>query len=361
MSGRSSGKTVVQQDRRVHVSGARTVARSKRPNTSVGSTPLYKAEVGMTTSSRKFVGIDVAKDKLDIAVLGEKKASQVGNDEAGIASLIKKMQKLAPALIVVEATGGYQRAVVLGLYEAGLPVALVNPSRVRQYARASGLLAKTDKLDAFNLAEFGKQMKPRRFEAKSEEGRYVSDLLARRRQVEEMLKAEKNRLRTVPPKMRGSVERMIEVLKEEIKQLEKELDQFMKENEDWQEQEDLLKSAKGVGRVTAATLLADLPELGKLDNKQIAALVGLAPMNADSGKKKGYRKTKGGRMEVRNVLYMSTLVATRYNPLIQAQYQQLLKRGKVKKVALTACMRKFLTILNAMMRDQVPFKQRPSA
>jgi transposase len=312
----------------------------------------------MTTSSRKFVGIDVAKDKLDIAIMGETKASQVGNDEKGIISLIKKMQALKPELIVVEATGGYQRAVVLGLYEAGLPVAVVNPTRVRQYARASGLLAKTDKLDAFNLAEFGKQMKPRKFEAKSESGRYVSALLVRRRQLEEMLKAEKSRLRTVSREMRGSVERMIEMLKEEIKRLEKELDGFMEEHEDWQEQEQILCSAKGVGRVTATTLLAELPELGKLDRKKIAALVGLAPMNSDSGRKRGYRKTKGGRMEVRNVLYMSTLVATRYNPLIKVQYQELQRRGKVKKVALTACMRKFLTILNAMMRDQVPFRQR---
>jgi transposase len=315
----------------------------------------------MTTSSGKFVGIDVAKDKLDIAVLGEKKASQVGNDEIGIAKLIKKLHTLDLELIVVEATGGYQRTVVLRLYEAGLPVAVVNPSRVRQYARASGLLAKTDKLDAFNLAEFGKQMEPRRFQAKSEGGRYVSALLVRRRQVEEMLKAEKSRLQTVSTAMQGSVERMIEVLKEEIKQLEQELDKFMKENEEWQAQEQILTSAKGVGRVTATTLLAELPELGKLDRKKIAALVGLAPMNADSGKKRGYRKTKGGRVEVRNVLYMSTLVATRYNPLIQAQYQELLKRGKVKKVALTACMRKFLTILNAMMRDQVPFRQTVTA
>jgi transposase len=261
----------------------------------------------MTTRSGKFVGIDVAKDKLDIAVLGETKASQVTNDERGITSLVKTLQKLAPALIVVEATGGYQRAVVLGLYEAGLPVAVVNPARVRQYARACGLLAKTDKLDAFNLAEFGKQVKPRQFEAKSEAGRYVSALLVRRRQVEEMLKAEKSRLRTVHAAMRGSLARMIEVLKEEIKRLEKDLDGFMKEHEDWQEQEDILCSAKGVGRVTAATLLAELPELGKLDRKKIAALVGLAPMNADSGKKRGYRKTKGGRIEVRSVLYMSTL------------------------------------------------------
>ena len=238
---------------------------------------------------------------------------------------------------------------------------MVNPVRVRQYARASGLLAKTDKLDAFNLAEFGKQMKPRRYEAKSESERYVSALLVRRRQLEEMLKAEKSRLRTVSGEMRGSVERMIEMLKEEIKRLEKELDRFMKENADWREQEEILTSAKGVGRITATTLLAELPELGKLDRKKIAALVGLAPMNFDSGKKRGYRKTKGGRMEVRNVLYMSTLVATRYNPLIKAQYQELQRRGKVKKVALTACMRKFLTILNAMMRDKVPFRQRVTA
>ena len=290
-------------------------------------------------------------------MLGETKASQVSNDENGIASLIKEMTAVKPDLIVVEATGGYQRAVVLGLYEAGLPVAVVNPARVRQYARACGLLAKTDKLDAFNLAEFGKQVKPRQFEAKSEAGRYLSALLVRRRQVDEILKAEKSRLRTVHVDMRVSLERIIEVLKEEIQRLEKDLDRFMKEHEDWQEQEEILCSAKGVGRVTAATLLAELPELGKLDRKKIAALVGLAPMNFDSGKKRGYRKTKGGRIEVRSVLYMSTLVATRYNPLIKAQYQELLRRGKVKKVALTACMRKFLTILNAMMRDRVPFRQ----
>lgn len=311
----------------------------------------------MTTSSRKFVGIDVAKDKLDVAVLGEKQASQVGNDEKGIAELVKKMKKLDPKLIVVESTGGYQRAVVLGLYEAGLPVAVVNPVRVRNFARAHGLLAKTDKLDAFNLAEFGKQVNPRQFEAKSEAGSQLSALLVRRGQLEEMLKAEKSRLRMVPASMRPSVERMIEVLKAEIKQLEKEVDRFMKEHEDWQEQEELLTSAKGVGRVTAATLLAELPELGKLDNKKIAALVGVAPMNSDSGKKRGYRRTRGGRVGVRNVLYMSTLVATRYNPVIKPHYQKMLKRGKVKKVALTACMRKFLTILNAMIRDKTPFKQ----
>lgn len=315
----------------------------------------------MATSKRVYVGIDVAKEKLDIAVQGETKASQAKNDEEGIAKLVEKMKMQKPELIVVEATGGYQREVVMAIYEAGLPVAVVNPSRVRQYARAKGLIAKTDKLDAFVLAEFGEGMKPRQFEAKSESGRYLSALLVRRRQIEEMLKAERNRLRTVHIEMRASIERMINTLKEEMQQLSQELDDFMTKHEAWYEQEQILCSAKGVGRVTAATLLAELPELGKLDRKKIAALVGLAPMNADSGKKRGYRKTKGGRMEVRNVLYMSTLVATRYNPLIKVQYQALLKRGKLKKVALTACMRKFLTILNAMMRDKVSFRHTVTA
>ncbi|MBL8050798.1 MAG: IS110 family transposase [Anaerolineales bacterium] len=310
----------------------------------------------MATSNGKFVGIDVAKEKLDIALLGESKAKQEKNNEEGIARIVEQMKTLSPELIVIEATGGYQREIVMAIYEAGLPVAVVNPSRVRQYARAKGLIAKTDKLDAFVLAEFGGQMKPRQFEAKSESGRYLSAVLVRRRQVEEMLKAERNRLRTVHPDMRVSIERMINTLKEEMQELERELENFMSKHEDWNEQEQILCSAKGVGRVTAATLLAELPELGKLDRKKIAALVGLAPMNSDSGKKRGYRKTKGGRMEVRNVLYMSTLVATRYNPLIKKQYQELLQRGKIKKVALTACMRKFLTILNAMMRDKTPFR-----
>lgn len=311
----------------------------------------------MTTSNAGiYVGVDVAKDKLDIAVLGESQVSQVANDQAGIESLTREMLALGPELIVVEATGGYQRAVVLGLFEAGLPVALVNPQRVRQYARACGLLAKTDKIDALNLAEFGKNVQPRRFEAKSEAGRYLSALVVRRRQLEEMLKGEKNRLRSVHEDLRSSLETMIACLKAEIKRVEREIRTFIDEHANWKEQEELLRSAPAVGVVTAATLLAELPELGKMDRKKIAALVGVAPMNSDSGKKRGYRKTKGGRAEVRSVLYMATLVGMRYNPVIKAQYEQLVGRGKLKKVALTACMRKFLTILNAMMRDQKPFR-----
>jgi transposase len=308
----------------------------------------------MATSS--YVGIDVSKDRLDVAVLGERQETQVGNHKEGIARLVQLIQELQPELIVVEATGGYQRAVVEALFWAGLAVAVVNPARVRQFARACGLLAKTDKLDAQVLAVFGQRVQPRRYVGKSEAEKQLSALLVRRKQVEEMLKAEQNRLRTISPSLRGSVERMIAVLKEEKKRLDEEIRGLMNEQQAWQEQIEILDSAPGVGFVTTATLLADLPELGKMDRKKVAALVGVAPMNYDSGKKRGYRKTKGGRTEVRSVLYMATLVATRRNPVIRTQYQHLLKQGKLKKVALTACMRKFLTILNAMVRDQQPFR-----
>jgi transposase len=307
----------------------------------------------MATSS--YVGIDVSKDRLDVAVLGEERGWQADNNLEGIAQLVEQLQTLDPVLIVVEATGGYQRCVVEALFQVGLSVAVVNPARVRQFARACGLLAKTDKLDAQVLAEFGRRVQPRRYEGKSEVEKQLSALLVRRKQLEEMLKAEQNRLRTISPILRGSVERIIAVLKEEKKTLEEQIRELMNEQKAWQKPTEILRSAPGVGMVTTATLLAELPELGKMDRKKIAALVGVAPMNFDSGKKRGYRKTKGGGTEVRSVLYMSTLVATRHNPLIQAQYQHLLKRGKEKKVALTACMRKFLTILNAMVRDQQPF------
>jgi transposase len=325
----------------------------------------------MTITSKEYVGIDVSKDKLDVAVLGEKTVTQAANGKWGITGLIQQMQKLNPKLIVVEATGGYEEALVLGLYKAGLPVAVVSPQRVRQYARASGELAKTDSLDARNLAEYGKNFQPRLFAvshrraavvrgtngvAKSEEGKRLSTLIGRRKQLVEMQKAEKNRLRMASREIKASLQTVIDCLKGEVKRLDEELYEFMIKHVDFGEQEKLLCSAKSIGPITAATLLADLPELGKLDRKQIAALVGVAPMNHDSGKKRGYRKTKGGRPEVRNVLYMSALSAIRYNPLIKPQYEQLVKRGKEKKVAITACMRKILTILNAMMRDQQPFR-----
>jgi transposase len=310
----------------------------------------------MPNVKEHFVGVDVAKDWLDIAVLGEKSMMQFANTKKGVAKIVGKLGQLKPKRIVVEATGGYEEDLVLALFAAGLPVARVSPQRVRQYARAKGLLAKTDQLDARNLAEYGKSIQPRLFTGKSEEHRKLSALVARRKQLEEMLQAERNRLRTASCQMRASLERSIAFLKAEMQQVEKEIHTFLQEHADFQAQEQLLRSAKSIGPVTAATLLADLPELGQLDRKQIAALVGVAPMNQDSGRKRGYRKTKGGRPTVRNALYMSTLTGIRYNPILKAQYEQLVKRGKQKKVAITACMRKMLTVLNAMLRDQQPFR-----
>jgi transposase len=310
----------------------------------------------MTISSEKYIGIDVSKDKLDVAIWGEKNGLEVGNSQRGIAKLVKYLLALRPKLIVVEATGGYEEAVVLALFAAGLPVALVSPQRVRQYAKAKGLLAKTDQIDAQVLADFGKKLQPRLFVGKSEERRRLSALVGRRKQLNEMLQAEKNRLRTPDLSLQRSLGRIIRCLKAELDSVDQEIEQFLQEHQELADQEKLLRTAKSIGRVTAATLLADLPELGQLDRKEIAALVGVAPMNRDSGRKRGHRKTQAGRPDVRSALYMSALTGIRYNPILKAQYEQLVKRGKEKKVAITACMRKMLTILNAMIRDQQPFQ-----
>lgn len=309
----------------------------------------------MATNSEEYVGIDVSKDKLDVAIWGEKDCLEVGNSKKGIVKLVKQMIARTPRLIVVEATGGYEEAVVQAMYEAGVRVALVSPQRVRQYARAKGVLVKTDRIDARVLAEFGKQLQPRLFRGKNEEQKRLSALLGRRNQLNEMLQAEKNRLRTQDRSLQQSLKHVIRCLQTELKAIDQEIEQFLGAHPALQQQEKLLRSAKSIGRITATTLLADLPELGQLDRKEIAALVGVAPMNRDSGRKRGYRRTQGGRPQVRSALYMSALTGIRYNPLLKAQYEQLVKRGKEKKVAITACMRKMLTILNAMMRDQQPF------
>jgi transposase len=231
----------------------------------------------MTITSQIYVGIDVSKDTLDVAVLGKKPIVQFANTKKGIAKLVQHMKHLKPKHIVVEATGGYEEAQVLALFEAGLPVALVSPQRVRQYAKAKGLLAKTDQLDAQILAEYGKTMQPRLFVSKSEERKRLSALVARRRQLNDMLQAEKNRLRTTSLEVKNSLKRSIAYLQAEMKELEEEIRQFMKTHEGMGEQEQLLRTARSIGPVTAATLLADLPELGTLDRKLIAALVGVAP------------------------------------------------------------------------------------
>jgi transposase len=310
----------------------------------------------MPNDNEHVAGIDVAKDWFDVAVLGIKQTRQFANTKRGITELVKWIRTFNPKLIVAEATGGYEEALVLALFEAGLPVALVSPQRVRQYARAKGQLAKTDPLDAHLLAEYGKAIQPRLFVGKSEARKKLSALVGRRNQLNEMLQAEKNRLRTQSGILHSSLERVIACLEAERKQMDQEICSLLQENTDLQTQEKLLRTAKSVGAVTAATLLADLPELGQLDRQEIAALVGVAPMNSDTGRKRGYRKTKGGRPDVRRTLYMATLTGIRYNPILKPHYEQLRKRGKEKKVAITACMRKMLTILNAMMRDQQPFR-----
>jgi transposase len=315
----------------------------------------------MPNDNEHFVGIDISKDWFDVAVLGEKRTKQFANTKKGIRELVRWMSQLQPKLLVVEATGGYEEALVLALFEAGLPVALVSPQRVRQYARAKGQLAKTDPLDAHLLAEYGKAIQPRLFVGKSDERKQLSALVGRRNQLNDMLQAEKNRLRTQSGTIRRSLEKVIACLEAELKQMDQEIHVLLQEHTNLQAQEKLLRTAKSIGVVTAATLLADLPELGQLDRQQIAALVGVAPMNSDTGKKRGYRKTKGGRPGVRRALYMATLSGIRYNPILKPHYEQLRKRGKEKKVAITACMRKVLTILNAMMRDQQPFRETASA
>lgn len=310
----------------------------------------------MPNVKEHFVGIDIAKDWFDVAVVGEKKTMRFANTRNGIAKLVKQMKALCPTLIVVEATGGYEEGVVLGLFEAGLPVARVSPQRVRQYARAKGQLAKTDQLDAHLLAEYGEKIQPRLYEGKSEERKQLSALVGRRNQLNTMLQAEKNRLRGQSGVIRSSLQKVIRCLETQLHQMDQEIGTLLQQHTDLQAQEKLLRSAKSIGPVTAAALLADLPELGQLDRQEIAALVGIAPMNADTGRKHGYRKTKGGRPVVRSALYMATLSGIRYNPVLKPQYEQLVKRGKLKKVAITACMRKMLTILNAMLRDQRPFR-----
>jgi len=311
----------------------------------------------MTTKVEAYVGVDVSKEWLDVAILEEEQIKRYGNTAGGIRELVGEMEGLQPSLLVVEVTGGYERGIVKALWEAGLKVARVSGYRARQYARAKGVLAKTDPLDAMNLADYGKHVQPRVYEAKSEQGQCLAGKLARRRQLGEMIQAEKNRLRLAYGEIGPSLERVIKFLQEEMHQLDEEIRTYLNHATELLEQEQLLRSMKAVGPVTAATLLAELPELGRLDNKQIASLVGLAPINQDSGKRRGYRKTGKGRPAVRNVLYMAALTGIRYNPVIKKHYDGLVARGKVKKVAITACMRKLLTILNAMVRDQVPFRE----
>ena len=303
-----------------------------------------------------FVGIDVAKAQWDIALRPSGERWAVPNDASGVALLVDRVQTLQPTLIVLEATGGLERAVTSALATAGLPVVVVNPRQVRDVARATGQLAKTDALDARALAHCADVIRPKPRPLPDAQTQELRALLGRRQQLLGMRTAEQNRLTGTSVRLTKDIEAHMTWLNAGIATLDDDLEALLRASPLWRENDDLLQSAKGIGPVSAHTLLLELPELGTLTRQEIAALVGVAPLNGDSGTMRGKRTIWGGRAHVRTVLYMSTLVATRFNPQIKAFYQRLLAAGKVKKAALTACMRKFLTILNAMLKHRTPWQ-----
>jgi transposase len=310
----------------------------------------------MKTALEIFVGIDVSKAWLDVAVHNQPIEFRVNNNDIGILELVKRLIELQPALVVLEPTGGFEMLVIAEMTNAGLPVAVVNGKRVRDFARATGQLAKTDKLDAKVLAYFAAVIRPPVRALRSKDEEYLTGLLTRRRQIIDMLTMERNRLVTVRAKMRSDIEAHVEWLGKSLTELNTEIEDFVKGSPAWKEKDALLQSVPGVGPVTSATMLGMLPELGKLNRQEIAALVGVAPVNKDSGNQKGRRKVSGGRADVRSVLYMAALAAKRFNPVLAKFYDKLVKSGKEKKVALTACMRKLLVILNSMMRTNEPWR-----
>lgn len=306
----------------------------------------------MRTSAAQFVGIDVSKAQLDVAVRPSGETWTVAHDEVGLSALVARLRTLAPTLIVVEATGGLEVVLAGALATAALPVAVVNPRQVRDFARSTGTLAKTDRLDAQSLAHFAEALRPPPRPLPDAQAQELSALLQRRRQLVEMLTAEKNRLPLAARRVRPQLQAHITWLQHQITQFDDDLRALIRSSPLWRDKDDLLRSAPGVGPVLATTLVAALPELGTLTRQQIAALVGVAPLNRDSGTLRGRRTVWGGRAQVRTVLYMSTLVAVRHNPVLVAFYQRLRAAGKAPKVALTACMRKLLTILNAMLKHR---------
>lgn len=301
-----------------------------------------------------YAGVDVSSSQLDCATTAAEVWSSA-YDEAGIAATVERFLALRPALIVIEATGGLERGIVAALALAGLPVIVVNPRQVRSFAKGMGLLAKTDKIDAYMLALFGDRVRPEVRPLRSEELQELEALAARRRQLVEMLAAEKNRLTRAPERVRPSIEALIAYLEQQIEDLEAQMQKAIESNPIWQATVQLLQSATGIGPTTAMTLVARVPELGQLSAPKINALVGVAPYNCDSGKYRGTRRIWGGRADVRCMLYMAVRTAKRWNPLIRDFYERLRKAGKPKKVANIACVRKLLTILNAMVRDSRPF------
>jgi len=305
------------------------------------------------------VGVDVSKATLDVAIEPTREHWQVTNDERGIQQLVERLGQLGPERIVLEATGGYELAVLAALGCAELPAVAVNPRQVRDFAKATGRLAKTDALDAQLLAQFAAVVKPALRPLPDAATRELAGLLARRRQLVEMRTAESNRLNLAVEPVRPEIREHLRWLDKRIGQLDHDLHDRLRASPLWREKEDLLRTIPGVGPVLSTTLLAEVPELGRVNHRQLAALVGVAPFNCDSGKWKGTRRIWGGRAAVRAVLYMATHAAVRHNPLVRALYQRLLAAGKRKNVALVACMRKLLTICNAVIAHGTPWRYQP--
>jgi transposase len=301
-------------------------------------------------------GIDVSKATLDVATSNRKETKTFPNDESGITRAVSYLKKEMPTLTVMEATGGLEKLLAASLVEASIPVVVVNPRQVRDFARAKGKLAKTDNIDAHILVEFACDIHPEIRSPTDKQTEEIKAMMVRRQQLISMITMEKNHLCSASTAVVPSIQENIKWLKQLLNNLDNNLENHIQNSPIWREKDDLLKSVPGVGSVLSMTLLGALPELGNLTRKQVAALAGVAPFNRDSGKYRGKRTTKGGRTRVRPPLYMATLVATRFNPVIKAYYDHLLKMGKIKKVALTACMRKLLIILNAIIRERRQWK-----
>ncbi len=311
-------------------------------------------------TSGRFVGIDVSKRWLDVAVDGEGGAWRVGNDGEGFAHLIAKMKVVEAEMVVFEATGGYESHCVKALGGAGFTVAVVNPTRVRRFAEAMGILAKTDKIDARMIARYASVARPQAKRAQTTlEERLAADI-ERRRQLVNDLVAEKNRLFTSPECLQADIEEHLAWLEEHLAKIEEDIRECIAQRQDWQEKAKIIDSMPGVGEITASTLVGEMPELGQLNRQEIAALAGLAPFNKDSGPKRGKRRIFGGRAGVRRTLYMAARSAVRFNPVIRPFYQSLLDKGKEEKVALTACMRKMLVIINTMVKNGQKWRYLPT-
>jgi transposase len=309
------------------------------------------------THQEIHIGIDVSKRTLDVCILPGAETFVVENNQKGMGELLARIGSLDAKLVVMEATGRYERLCASSVAAEGVPVAVINPRQARDFAKAMGRLAKTDKIDAFVLARFAEAMRPDPTPIPDEEAQHLQGILARRRQLIEMATSEKNRLQMACGKaLKKRIKAHVEWLEAEISRTDEDLDRAIEDNAAFKADETLLRSVPGVGRVLARTLLAELPELGKLESKRLCALVGVAPFNRDSGQRSGKREAWGGRAPVRATLYMGTLVATRFNPTIKEFYERLVASGKPKKVALVACMRKLLTILNALMRDRAVWR-----